>query len=332
MGAGAGNLGGGDALVVLLIVLVADALLAGLPGLRTLLALPLALVARAAGWFDRKLNRDERSVANRLLRGALVVCAVAVLAFTAGRLIHLAAGALPYGWMIEAAAIACLIAQRRLVDHLRAVARALADDDLAAGRAALAGMVTYETNRLDAHAVARGAIEAAAAKFCDGLIATMFWYLLTGLPGLCVTRAVNILADRIGHPSPRYVAFGLVASRLDSALSLLPALVAGAVLAAASSFVPAASPVQAFRVWLRHLGEHKALDAGRGQAAVAGALGLTLAGPRRTDGGAVGGDRVGQGRVRATARDVGRAVLLILVAWVITAGALAAMVVARGAG
>ena len=194
MGGGAGNLGGGGALVVLLIVLVADALLAGLPILRTLLALPLALVARAAGWFDRKLNRDERSVANRLLRGALVVCAVVVVAFTAGRLIHFAAGALRHGWMIEAAAIACLIGQRRLVDRLRGVARALAHDDLAAGRAALAGMISYYTNRLDAHAVARGAIEAGAAKFCDGLIATMFWYLLAGLPGLCVTRAVNVLA------------------------------------------------------------------------------------------------------------------------------------------
>ena len=135
-----------------------------------------------------------------------------------------------------------------------------------------------------------------------------------------------------GHPSPRYVAFGLVASRLDAALSLLPAQVAGAVLSAAASFVLAASPVKAFRVWLRHLGEHPALDAGRGQAAVAGALGLTLAGPRRSDAAAAGADWVGQGRIRATAQDVGRAVLLVLVACVITAGALAAMVLARGVG
>ena len=38
---------------------------------------------------------------------------------------------------------------------------------------------------------------------------------------------------------------------------------------------------------------------------------------------------LGQGRVRATAQDVGRALLLIVVACVITAGALAAMVMVR---
>ena len=100
-----------NALILLLIVLVADALLAELPVLRIVLALPRVLVGQMGGWFDRKPNREERSVANRLLRGALAVCAIVVLAFIAGHVIQLAAGTLPNGWMIEAAAIACLIGQ-----------------------------------------------------------------------------------------------------------------------------------------------------------------------------------------------------------------------------
>lgn len=319
-----------DPLILWLLVIVADALFAGLPGVRAVLALPLAVVDRMTRFLDRKLNREQRSVANRLLRGAVMVCVLGLVAYAAGRALADLARMLPYGWLLEAAAIACLILQRRLIDPVRTVARTLATHDLDAARAVLAAITPYDSAGLDEHAVARGAVEACAARFCDGVVAPAFWYLLAGLPGLCVLRTINVAADSIGHPSPRHAAFGLVAARLDDVLSLFPGLIAGAVLVIASVFVPSARPAGAFRVWLAAAASRRALDAGRAQGAVAGALGLTLAGPRRLDGAVIGAAWIGEGRARVTAQDVGRAVRLLLVACMLAATFLAAMVVVRG--
>ena len=321
-----------DPLILWLIVIIADALFAGLPGLRTALALPLRFVDRTTSWLDHKLNREQRSIANRLYRGALLVCVLALAAYAAGWVLAGVARALPYGWPVEAVAMACLILQRRMIDPVRKIARCLAVHDLDAARATLSGIVAYDSAGLDEHTVARGAVEAGAAKLCDGVVAAAFWYLLLGLPGLCAYRTVNVIADRIGHRSPRFAAFGLTAARFDEVLGLLPALITGVVLVIAAVFVPSASPATAFSVWLRTLRQGRVLDSGRARGAVAGALGLALARPRRLDGRVIGATWVGDGRARVNAPDVVRAVILFTVACVIAAAFLAAMVVARGLG
>lgn len=321
-----------DPLILWLIVIVADALFAGLPGLRTALAVPLRFVDRATSWLDRKLNREQRSIASRLYRGALLVCVLALAAYGAGWVVAGAARALPYSWPLEAVAIACLILQRRIIDPVRRIAGCLAGHDLDAARAALSRIVAYDSAGLDEHAVARGAVEAGAENLCDGVVAAAFWYLLLGLPGLCVWRTVNVIAHRIGHPSPRFAAFGLTAARLDEVLGLLPALITGMVLVIAAVFVPSAGPARACRVWLRTLRRGGVLDSSRAHGAVAGALGLTLAGPRRLDGRVIGAKWVGDGRARVSAPDVVRAVILFTVVCMIAAAFLAAMVVARGLG
>lgn len=319
-----------DPLVLWLIVIVADALFGGLPGLRHALAVPLVAVDRITVWFDRKLNREQRSVANRLLRGALAVCVLALAASAVGWAVALLARSVPSGWLIEAVAIACLILQRRMIDPVRKVASALAAHDLDAGRAALSGIVSYDSAGLDAHTVARGTVEAGTARFCDGVVASAFWYLLLGLPGLCAYRTINVVADRLGDASPRHHAFGLAAARLDEVLGVLPGLIAGAILCAAAVFVPSASPITAFTVWLQSIRGRSLLNSGRALGAVAGALGVALAGPRRLEGAEARDGWIGEGRARVVASDVVRAVILLVVACIIAATLLAAMVVLRG--
>lgn len=319
-----------DPLILWLIVVVADALFAGLPVLGSALGLPLALVRRAAMWFDYKLNREQRSEANRLLRGALMVCVMALAAWTVGWFLASIARSLPHGWIIEAAVIAGLILQRRMIDPVRRIARALASQDIDAARVALSRIVSYDSAGLDAHAVARGAVEAGAARFQTGVIAAAFWYLLLGLPGLCVSRTVNVIADCIGDASPRHAAFGLAAARLDEVLGLLPALLAGLTVVAASAFVPSASAAASYSVWSRSLRQPGVLIKGRAEGAMAGALGLALSSPRRPTGAGIGDGWIGDGKARIGATDVVRAVLLLMVACMIAATFLAAIVVARG--
>lgn len=317
-------------LALWLVVLAADALFGGLPGLRRALEAPLDAVAALGGWFERRLNRARRSDANRTVRGAVVVTVVVALAWAAGAGVRALSGALPDGGAVEGIAVACMLGQRRLVDRVRAVAAALAAGELEPARAALRGQLPYSAATLDAHAAARGGAEAAAARFSDGVVGAAFWYLLAGLPGLFAYRAVGVLARRIGRPGESRAAFGLAAVRLDGALTLVPGLIAGLLIVLAAPFVPGARPIAALRLWLRDAGARLADGAGRAEGAMAGALDVALGGPRPSPDGPVPGGWIGDGRARADAADVRRAAGLLIVACLIAAAAVAAPIVVAG--
>lgn len=322
-------MGGGDPLFLWLIVLAADGLFAALPGLRAVLAAPLALIDRLIGWFDARLNREKRSSASRTLRGALVVLVLALAAWVAGVVLAGLARGLPGGWLIEAVVLVCLIYQRRLIAQARQVAESLAAGDLSAARNALAPMAGFETGTEDEFAIARGTVEAAATRFNDGVVAAAFWYFLLGLPGLCAWRTINVAAARIGRATPRLAAFGQFAARLNDVLGFVPGIISGAVLSLASVFVPSASPARAFAGWFGALHPRHVLGNRVCRGPMAGALGLTLSAPRpRLDGTADEG-WVGDGRARVTTRDVGRALFLLVVACLIAAALIAGLVMAR---
>lgn len=323
--------GGAAPLVLWLLVAAADALIAGLPGLKSLLEAPLGAVERLSRWFDARLNRAQRSAGDLRMRGVVVVLFTGGLAGVAAAALRDIAAALPQGWLIEAAAILGVLGQRRPIDGARRVAGALAAGDEAAARAALAPLVRYDVGPLDPYGIARGAVEACAARVTEGLVAAAFWYLLLGLPGLWICRTVNAMAAAIGRPSPRQAAFGFATRRLDDALTLVPALIAGPLFVLAALFVPSCNPWRAFRVWVADVAARPGAAAGRAEGALAGAIGLALGGPRHYDDVAMPGSWIGDGRARATATDVHRATALATVAAfllaTLLAGAVAALLV-----
>ena len=114
----------------------------------------------------------------------------------------------------------------RPAQPLRACRRgrpALADGGLGAGRDAVRHIVGRDPASLDAHGVARAAIESLAENFSDGVVAPVFWYLVLGLPGLFAYKMANTLDSMIGHRTPHYRAFGWAAARLDDLANLVPA-------------------------------------------------------------------------------------------------------------
>ena len=236
---------------------------------------------------------------------------------------------MPFGWLAELVLVTSLVAQRSLYRHVVAVARGLDEGGLEQGRRAVAHIVGRDPGALDEHGVARGAIESCAENFADGVIAPVFWYVLLGLPGLLAYKMVNTLDSVIGYRSPRYRAFGAVAARLDDALSFLPARLSGLLIALAAVFVPWASPLRAVRTMLRDGRKHRSLNAGWPEAAMAGALGLALAGPRRYAETVVKDAWMGGGRARATPRDIRAALYLFVVACLIGIGIVAALAAAK---
>ena len=147
----------------------------------------------------------------------------------------------PLGWLLLALAMSTLIAARGLYEHVAAVAAGL-EQGLEEGRNAVAHIVGRDPASLDAHGVARAAIELTAENFADGVVAPLFWGVLLGLPGMAAYKAINTLDSMIGHRSPRYLHFGRFAARLDDLANWLPARLAAVLILAASLCLPGASP------------------------------------------------------------------------------------------
>tara|TARA_R110002110_G_scaffold415612_6_gene652131 strand:+ start:159439 stop:160434 length:996 start_codon:yes stop_codon:yes gene_type:complete len=291
---------------ILFAALVIDAIFGEFGPLFRVIPHPVAIIGGLVGWLDRRLNRERRSDAARRMRGAVVVVLMVAIAAAIGWFVTDFARMFAYGWAVELAMVTLLIAQRSLFDHVRNVARALDRDGIEAARAAVARIVGRDPKSLDAHGVARASIESLAENFADGVVAPVFWFLLLGLPGLLVYKTVNTMDSMIGYRTPRHAAFGMVAARLDDALNFVPARIAAAMIVVASAFVPRGRPVSALRVMLRDGGKHRSPNAGWPEAAMAGGIGVALAGPRSYAGAVeeepwVGGEfsaQIGSGDIR----------------------------------
>ena len=208
-----------------------------------------------------------------------------------------------------------LLAQRSLHDHVRAVADALDRDGLAAGRGAVSMIVGRNPNRLDEAGVARAAIESLAENFSDGIVAPAFWLAVAGLPGAAIYKAANTADSMIGHRTPRYAAFGWAAARFDDAINLPASRLAACFLVVGAAAI-GASPGGALRAVWRDASRHRSPNAGWPEAAMAGALGLKLAGPRVYGEETVDDAFMGDGRRDANAADIRRALRLFRAACV----------------
>ncbi|MBK8210164.1 MAG: cobalamin biosynthesis protein CobD [Rhodospirillales bacterium] len=314
-------------LLLLLAALALEPLFGEARGPLSRLPHPVRLIGALIAALDRKLNRPERS--DRRLRGVLVVVVVAGLAAAAGWAVAWLGRLVPFGWLAELALVISLLAQRSLFRHVRAVGTALAERGLEAGRAEVAHIVGRDVRQLDEHGVARAAIESCAENFSDGVVAPVFWYLLFGLPGMLAYKAVNTLDSMLGYRNERYRDFGWASARLDDVLNLVPARLAGLLLSVAALAVPGARPSAGLRTMLRDARLHRSPNAGWPEAAMAGALKLSLSGPRRYPGLVVDDPWIGDGTARATARDVTRALSLFVVACALNGCLVAALAAVR---
>jgi adenosylcobinamide-phosphate synthase len=314
--------------LLLLAALVLEPLLGEARGLLAKLPHPVRLIGALVALLDRKLNREHRSDAERRRRGILLVIFVCASSAALGVAAAWLARQVPFGWLLELALIISLLAQRSLFQHVRRVGEALRSDGLEAACAQVAHIVGRDVRQLDDHGVARAAIESCAENFSDAVVAPAFWYILFGLPGMLVYKAVNTMDSMIGHCSPRYRAFGWAAARLDDIANLIPARLAGLFIALAGLGVPDADARRGLRTMIEDAGKHRSPNAGWPEAAMAGALGLSLAGPRRYPGLVVNDPWIGAGTAQATARDVTRALSLFAGACVINGIVVAAVAVA----
>jgi len=271
---------------------------------------PVTWIGRLIGALDKGWNREGDEPRRRRLMGVLAALLVVAVAGLAAVAVERVLKALPYGLIGAALVASSLLAQRSLHRHVADVADALERDGLAAGRAAVAQIVGRDTAALDAAGVARAAIESLAENFSDGVVAPAAWMAVAGLPGAAVYKALNTADSMIGHRTPRHEAFGWAAARLDDLVNLPASRISALLLVAAAACDGRAAAAAAWRAVRRDAQRHRSPNAGFPEAAMAGALGLALAGARVYGGVRVEDALMGDGRRDADAGDIRRALRL----------------------
>ena len=234
------------------------------------------LVDQLDGW----LNRPTSSGIVCRLLGALVMVSVVGVAGIAGLAVERILPSGIAGLLITGLIAWPLVAARSMYDHVLAVAKPLAASDLTAARGAVAMIVGRNPEQLDEAGVARASLESLAENTSDGIVAPVFWGLVLGLPGIAAYKAINTLDSMIGHRTPRHEAFGWASARIDDLANLIPARLTGLTFAIISS-----RPRAAFSCMMSDARKHRSPNAGWPEAALAGALGVRLSGPRAYPGG-----------------------------------------------
>lgn len=276
---------------------------------------PVALIGGFVGALDRLLNRGRFGWRIRRALGAFVLLLVVLVAGEVGYGLEYLFALVPYGWIGTVVVAAILLAGRSLHDHVAAVARAFDKGGLGAAREAVGRIVGRDPASLDEAGVARAAVESTAENFADGVVAPALWFALLGLPGLFAYKAINTADSMIGHLTPRHQDFGWAAARVDDLVNLPASRVAGLFLCLAAPVVRG-SMGRSFRVMREDAPKHRSPNAGWPEAAMAAALDLAVAGPRRYRGVLVNDPFINAGgRRQATPADIRRGLRLYLAAW-----------------
>ena len=260
---------------------------------------PAVLMGRLVAFLDRTLNTGQ----DRKSKGVL---ALSLLCFTAAVIGSLLS---QFGWVMEIIVAAILLAQKSLVDHVRAVATGLRTS-IEEGQFAVSMIVSRDTKDMNEAQVARSAIESAAENFSDGVIAPAFWFLVGGLPAMLVYKFVNTADSMIGYKTEKYLEFGWASARIDDLLNWIPARLSMLLI------VVFAKRSVNFRAIISEAKRHKSPNAGWPEAAMARAINVALAGPRSYDGQLQQLPWVNErGRQTITADDVDAAVQILWRAW-----------------
>jgi len=229
--------------------------------------------------FDRAARRLERAVyADSRARGLAYTAALTGSAVLAGSLVERVGRRHPLLRVATTAATTWLVlGGKSLAAEGTALGRELDSGALRDARERLPRLCGRDAGALDATGLAKTAVEAVAQRTSDRVIGPLLWGALAGVPGLLGYHAVTTVDDVVGHPSPRHRRFGWASAKLDDVVNLVPARAAAA-LTVAGAPVVGGSARESWQAWRRDAAAHPNPNAGRVEAAFAGALEIRLGG------------------------------------------------------
>lgn len=270
---------------------------------------PLVGFGRLAGAVEGALNHGGLRYWRGLFAWSLAVLPLAGLAYWLT--MHGVAGLAGHALLLYFS-----LGLRSLREHTLPIEQALAQDDLAQARALTGRIVSRDTGNADAGELAKAAVESLLENGNDAVFGTLFWFIVAGGPGALLFRFANTLDAMWGYRTPRYLAFGCAAARIDDVLNWIPARLT------ALCYALLGNTRQAWQCWRTQARAWSSPNAGPVMASGAGALGLALGGHASYGGKAELRPPLGNGRA-AQASDIGRAWRLVAgtaMLWVGTVG------------
>jgi adenosylcobinamide-phosphate synthase len=302
----------------MVVAMAVDALLGWPSWLFAWIGHPVTWLGRLIGAIDSGWNRSADPPALRRAAGVVGALLAIAISVAIGWVLQ---SLLPWGW-VQIALVGVLawplVALRSLHDHVAAVATPLRAGDIAAARDAVSRIVGRDPAVLDEAGIARATIESLAENASDGIVAPVFWGALFGLPGILGYKAINTLDSMIGHRSERHEAFGWAAARIDDVANFIPARLTGVLFVL---LAPRRSG--ALSCMTRDARRHRSPNAGWPEAAMAGALGVRLSGPRIYHGSITNEPWLNEGARDPLAADIGAGLTVYRRAMLLLAGLLA---------
>ncbi len=260
-------------------------------------------------WLENRLNNSNKTANQRRFGGMMMLIILLAVTLGASMLVLWLIGFLPFSWIFEAIIASVLLAYRGLKKAVIDVAKSL-DISLKQARKQVSHIVGRDTKNLDEHEISRAAIESLAENSSDGVIAPLFWLALLGLPGIAIYKAINTADSMVGHLNERYGDFGWASAKIDDLANWLPARLSAIFYALAARFV---APGMGAKSWMSAINDapkHVSPNAGWPEAALAGALGFGLGGPRNYNGKTLDLPEMGQGRRDLVSGDILRSLQL----------------------
>lgn len=298
---------------------------------------PIVAMGNAIAWLEPRLRAAFPDTPSGARRAGVVLVAVLCagsfgatwcLIAVAG-LVHPLLGFAVETWLCYQALAACELRRQSM-----RVVRELTREGLPAARRAVGMIVGRDTEALDERGVLKAAVETVAENTADGVVGPLVYLIVGGAPLGMLYKAVNTMDSMVGYKNERYLDFGRAAARVDDVLGFIPARLAALCMIAAA---PAAglSAKGAWRIWRRDRFNHASPNSAQTESAMAGALGVELAGSAVYFGKLVEKPTMGDATRPIEREDVRRANRLMVLAsalsLVVLGGARIVLVAAAGA-
>ena len=242
---------------------------------------PVVYMGKAISALEKGLRvRLPKTPEGELWGGRILAFCLPVGTFAITSLVCMGAAALHplLGLAVQVFWCGQALAAKGLVQESTNVYRELTKPDLPAARIAVSRIVGRDTQALTAEGVTKAAVETVAENFSDGVAAPLFYFFLGGAPLALCYKAINTMDSMVGYRNERYLYFGRWAARLDDGANWLPARLS-ALLLVAAAWLLGEDGRGAWRIWRRDRRNHASPNAAQTEAAMAGALGVQLAGP-----------------------------------------------------
>ena len=183
-----------------------------------------------------------------------------------------------YAYLIVSSVICYyMLAGKSLKTESMKVYKAFENNDTEGARKAVSMIVGRDTQSLTKEGIIKAAVETVAENSSDGVVAPLIYMLIFGPVGGVVYKAVNTMDSMIGYVEEKYFYIGKFAAKLDDVLNYIPARISG-ILVIISAFILRYDYKNAFRIFKRDRKKHASPNSAQTESAMAGALGVQLAG------------------------------------------------------